>query len=442
MKNNKQKNTLTAGTKNGNQQFPISNGMSKKNALQQHKDVIPAAISVKNVSKTFLVPHEKISTLRGAFTHIFKKKDHDVLHALKDISFDVKKGEFFGIVGRNGSGKSTLLKILAGVYSTETGSIEVNGAISPFLELGIGFNPELSGRDNIYLNATVLGLTEKQVDKKFNDIVAFSELERFVDQKLKNYSSGMQMRLAFSVAIHANRDILLMDEVLAVGDASFQEKCLLELRRLKRLGKTIVLVSHSEQNMRDFADRVLVLDQGNIQIIGPVEKALHAYNTILVSGREEENTSSTHKADKLLKNKIVSIRIENDRGLEASVFENGDTIHFILEYMIQDISKQLHIGFGIIEKTTNVWVCGNNTLYDKENLAWKKGENIVRLSFPENIFHKGDFTCVSSLFSGETDDLRVMYDSFDGRENHFYFRSIPKDKRNGIIKMPHTWLLK
>ena len=182
------------------------------------------AIVVKNLSKRFVIPHEKISTLKGAFISFFKKKDYEVFDALKDVSFEVKKGEFFGIIGRNGSGKSTLLKILAGIYVPNKGSVKIHGRISPFLELGIGFNPELSGRDNIYLNGTVLGLTKKQIDEKFNDIVAFSELERFIDQKLKNYSSGMSVRLAFSVAIHANRDILLMDEVLAVGDSNFQSK--------------------------------------------------------------------------------------------------------------------------------------------------------------------------------------------------------------------------
>src|ERR1035437_3747290 len=189
------------------------------------------AISVKNVSKRFVIPHDKASTLKGAFVNLFHDNGSEVFDALKDISFEIKKGEFFGIIGRNGSGKSTLLKILAGIYTANTGSVKINGRISPFLELGIGFNPELSGRDNIYLNATVLGLTEKEIDKKFDSIVAFSELERFIDQKIKNYSSGMSVRLAFSVSIHANREILLMDEVLAVGDTNFQSKCLEEFKK-------------------------------------------------------------------------------------------------------------------------------------------------------------------------------------------------------------------
>ncbi|MBX4187721.1 MAG: ABC transporter ATP-binding protein [Candidatus Doudnabacteria bacterium] len=236
------------------------------------------AISVQNISKKFMIPHERINTLKGAFVNIFTKKSYETFYALKGVSFEVKKGEFFGIIGKNGSGKSTLLKILAGVYSPDEGKVEVNGLVSPFLELGIGFNPELSGRDNVYLNATVLGLSEKEIDSKFDSIVAFSELERFIDQKLKNYSSGMQVRLAFSVAIHANREILLLDEVLAVGDASFQLKCLKEFQRYKDTGKTVVLVTHDSSIVEKYCDRAMVLKGGSIEHIGIPREVVEKYN--------------------------------------------------------------------------------------------------------------------------------------------------------------------
>jgi ABC-2 type transport system ATP-binding protein len=227
------------------------------------------AIRVEHLSKTFRIPHEKVSSLRGAFVGMFQgKRTFEEFQALDDVSFEVKKGEFFGIIGRNGSGKSTLLKILAGIYQPDKGKVTVNGMISPFLELGIGFNPELSGRDNVYLNATVLGLTKKQIDKKFNDIVAFSELERFIDQKLKNYSSGMQVRLAFSVAIHANRDILLMDEVLAVGDSVFQQKCLQAFKQFRKVGRTVLLVTHDIETAQNFCDRVMSVKNGKLMRIG------------------------------------------------------------------------------------------------------------------------------------------------------------------------------
>lgn len=235
------------------------------------------AIHVERLSKTFRIPHEKISTLRGAFVNIFHKKTYETFHALEDVSFDVARGEFFGIIGRNGSGKSTLLKILAGIYRPDRGKVSIAGRISPFLELGIGFHPELSGRDNVYLNGTVLGLTKKQIDEKFDAIVDFSELRRFIDQKIKNYSSGMQVRLAFSVSIHANREILLMDEVLAVGDHNFQEKCLKEFERYKSEGKTVVLVSHDLGTVQKYCERSLLLRDGKVQAIGPSEEVGKLY---------------------------------------------------------------------------------------------------------------------------------------------------------------------
>ncbi len=243
------------------------------NKENKTKDVIV----VKNLSKRFVIPHEKISTLKGAFVNFLKKKDYEVFNALSDISFEVKEGEFFGIIGKNGSGKSTLLKILAGIYVADKGGVKIHGRISPFLELGIGFNPELSGRDNIYLNGAVLGLTKKQIDEKFQSIVAFSELERFIDQKLKNYSSGMSVRLAFSVAIHANRDILLMDEVLAVGDANFQQKCISEFMKYKEEGKTVVLVTHDVGVVEKYCDRALLLRDGQISKIGDIKEVVEEY---------------------------------------------------------------------------------------------------------------------------------------------------------------------
>jgi len=219
--------------------------------------------------------------MRRAFVTAFKKKSYEIFKALDNISFEVKKGEFLGIIGRNGSGKSTLLKILAGVYTADSGEVSINGRISPFLELGIGFNPELTGRDNIYLNATVLGLPKKDIDKKFDTIVDFSEIRRFIDQQVKNYSTGMKARLAFSVAIHAERDILLMDEVLAVGDNSFQNKCLDVFRNFKKKGRTILLVTHSMSVVNDFCDRALILDQSRIVNSGDPIQMVQEYTNLL-----------------------------------------------------------------------------------------------------------------------------------------------------------------
>ncbi len=221
------------------------------------------AVKVNNVSKDFKLPHQKKNTIKSVFTGVFSKSKRTVetQHALKGISFEIKKGEFFGIVGRNGSGKSTLLKILAGIYQPTEGNIQVSGKLVPFIELGVGFNPELTGRENVYLNGALLGFDNDQVKKMYNEIVKFAELEKFMDQKLKNYSSGMQVRLAFSMAVRADADILLIDEVLAVGDADFQRKCYEYFKALKRNKKTVVFVSHDMDAVREYCDKAILVDK-------------------------------------------------------------------------------------------------------------------------------------------------------------------------------------
>jgi ABC-2 type transport system ATP-binding protein len=235
------------------------------------------AIKVENLSKSFMIPHKISDTFRERLVRFEWKKKYELLEALKDVSFEVREGEFFGIIGRNGSGKSTLLKILAGIYTPGQGKVTISGQVSPFLELGVGFNPELSGRDNIFLNGTILGLSGREIRARFDSIVNFSEMERFIDQKLKNYSSGMQVRLAFAVAIHANRGILLMDEVLAVGDSNFQRKCLAEFSRFRNEGNTVVLVSHDIFTVSQSCDRVALLRNGEIVKTGKAEEVCNDY---------------------------------------------------------------------------------------------------------------------------------------------------------------------
>ncbi len=241
-----------------------------------------SAIVVDAISKSFRLPHQKQSSLKGLFLSSFTRKTYEKQHAFTNISLDIKKGEFFGIVGRNGSGKSTLLKCIAGVYVPEKGSIKINGSMVPFIELGVGFNPELSGRDNVFLNGALLGMNRKKVEAMYDEIVSFAELENFMDQKLKNYSSGMQVRLAFSIAIRAHADILLLDEVLAVGDAAFQQKCFDYFETLKREKRTIVLVSHSMSTVEKFCDRAMLLEDGKIQKMGSSEEVANLYNEMFL----------------------------------------------------------------------------------------------------------------------------------------------------------------
>jgi ABC-type polysaccharide/polyol phosphate transport system ATPase subunit len=227
------------------------------------------AIEVVGVSKSFRIPHERRVFLKDYFLHPFRRTTYERNDALEDVTFSVEQGEFFGVIGSNGSGKSTLLRILAGIYVPDSGVVRVGGLLSPFIELGVGFNIELNARDNIRINGTLAGLTKRELDERFDDILAFAELERFVDQKLKNYSSGMLVRLAYSIAIQIPFDVLLLDEVLAVGDEAFQEKCFATFDRFKEEGKTIVFVSHALDLVERFCDRVLLLQDGVVRSVGP-----------------------------------------------------------------------------------------------------------------------------------------------------------------------------
>jgi len=234
-------------------------------------------IDVSGVSKCFRLPHERRTTLKEHLLHPFDRTTYEVQQALDNVTFTVEEGEFFGIIGPNGSGKSTLLKILAGIYRQDRGTVRVRGRLSPFIELGVGFNPELSARDNVRINGTLLGLGKRELDERFDAIFEFAGLARFVDQKLKNFSSGMQVRLAYSIAIQVDFDVLLLDEVLAVGDADFQEKCFATFERLITDGKTIVLVTHDLPTISSYADRALVLDDGRPVLVGSPAEAIAAY---------------------------------------------------------------------------------------------------------------------------------------------------------------------
>ncbi|MGZ4180371.1 MAG: ABC transporter ATP-binding protein [Solirubrobacteraceae bacterium] len=252
------------------------------------------AVSVEHVSKSFRLPHEQYHTLKERALHPFRSRTFDILQAVRDVSLEVAPGEFFGIVGRNGSGKSTLLKCLAGIYEIDGGRLEVNGRLSPFIELGVGFNPDLPARDNVIINAIMLGLSRKQARDRFDDIIAFAELEQFVDLKLKNYSSGMYIRLAFATAVQVDADILLIDEVLAVGDAAFQQKCFDEFVRLHDAGRTILFVTHDMGAVERFCDRAMLLERGEVVDIGDPASIARQYNHLNFHyDREQTRLSQT-----------------------------------------------------------------------------------------------------------------------------------------------------
>ncbi len=237
-------------------------------------------VDVRDLKKSFKIPLERSSGIKQQLINYLKgRKGYREFQALNGVTFDIKKGEFFGIVGRNGSGKSTLLKLLAEIYVPTSGSLSVKGTLIPFIELGVGFNPELSGRENVYLNGALLGFSRKEIDVMYDDIVEFAELNDFMEERLKNYSSGMQVRLAFSIAIRAKGDILLLDEVLAVGDEAFQKKCT-DYFYSQRGKRTIVLVTHDMASVRKHCTRALLLRDGAVSVIGNPDTVAEAYSDL------------------------------------------------------------------------------------------------------------------------------------------------------------------
>jgi ABC-type polysaccharide/polyol phosphate transport system ATPase subunit len=244
------------------------------------------AINVKNVKKSFKLPVEATKSLRSTLVNTFRGiRGYRKQEVLKDISFKVNKGDFFGIVGRNGSGKSTLLKIISQIYVPESGSVTVNGSLSSFIELGVGFNEELTGRENVYLNGAMLGFSKSEIDEMYNSIVAFAELQDFMDQKLKNYSSGMQVRLSFSIAIQTNADILILDEVLAVGDEDFQRKCRDYFKKVRKEGKTVILVTHDMGAVREYCNKAMLIEKGEVvEYSDDVDKVAYCYSELFNPG--------------------------------------------------------------------------------------------------------------------------------------------------------------
>jgi len=238
------------------------------------------AIIVDHVSKTFRIPREPAFTIKERVLHPVRHREYDELQALGDVAFEINEGEFFGIAGRNGSGKSTLMKCVAGIYKADSGAIRVRGRVAAFIELGVGFNPDLTARENVVINAVMLGLSPAEARKRFDAAIEFAELEDFVDLKLKNYSSGMSVRLAFAVLVQLDADILLIDEVLAVGDAAFQQKCIDTLNRMHEEGKTIVLVTHDMNAVEQFCDRAVLFEEGAMIALGDPQRISHNYTQI------------------------------------------------------------------------------------------------------------------------------------------------------------------
>ena len=352
------------------------------------------AIKVDSVSKVFKLPHEKQSSIKGLFVNLFRgKRTYEKQIVLDNVSFDINKGEFFGIVGRNGSGKSTLLKMLAGVYTPNAGSIHINGKLTPFIELGVGFNPELTGRENVFLNGALLGFDRKEMSTMYNEIVEFAELEKFMDQKLKNYSSGMQVRLAFSIAIRAKNEILLLDEVLAVGDSLFQKKCFDYFKQLKKDKRTVVFVSHDSNALLEYCDKGILIEKGKIIYEGNIDKLVNTYTDIL---NNEENVGVTVQKENSRWGtgdaKVIKTDFRNDKGVVKKVFsESDENICFRVQYQAVKIISNPTYGITISD-LSGQRIFTSNTMWSHINTDdLDPAQKVVVVWTVPNIFNSGTY---------------------------------------------------
>jgi ABC-type polysaccharide/polyol phosphate transport system ATPase subunit len=284
----------------------------------------PVAIDVQGVEKVFRIPTHRVSRLKERLVNPLARPEYRHLHALRDVSFDIHRGEFFGILGRNGSGKSTLLKIMASIYRADAGTVSMAGRVSPFIELGVGFDMELTARENVVLNGVMIGLTPKEARRRRDAVIEFAELEEFSELKLKNYSSGMLVRLAFSVMVQTDPDILLIDEVLAVGDAAFQQKCADVFHRLRNEGKTIVLVTHSMAAVEEYCHRAMLLREGRIVEIGEPGEVARRY--MRLNFEQEPEPASAQGVDEMADVRLLDVWLEGRDGKRVTNVEQGERI--------------------------------------------------------------------------------------------------------------------
>ncbi len=370
------------------------------------------AIKISHVSKSFKLPHEKNTSVKSFVVNPFKKRTYEKQEVLKDIDFEIKKGDFFGIVGRNGSGKSTLLKLLAGIYSPDSGHIQVNGKLTPFIELGVGFNPELTGRENVFLNGALLGFNRKEMLAMYDEIVEFAEIEKFMDQKLKNYSSGMQVRLAFSIAIRAESDILVLDEVLAVGDANFQKKCYDVFKRYKTQGKTVVLVTHDMGAVEQFCNKAVLIDEGQIKVSGLPYNVTKSYNKANI---EEQDKVQDDKIRKRNNKKVFIEKVWIEKnGKETVALSNENPIDIKIKVIANVDIKHPVFGITILDQTGRPLFATNTLVKEIHHKLIK--DKFYTINFHiKNTLSDGNYYVVPAV----TDEIsEEKYDSID--EGHLF----------------------
>ena len=384
-----------------------------------------AIVEISKLTKSFKIPLEASSGVKQQLINILKgRKGYRVFTPLKDISFTINEGDFFGIVGRNGSGKSTLLKTIAGIYTPNSGNVKVYGSLVPFIELGVGFNPELTGRENIFLNGALLGFSHEEMESMYSAIVEFAELEDFMEERLKNYSSGMQVRLAFSIAIRAHADILLLDEVLAVGDEAFQKKCYSYFDKLKREKRTVILVTHDMAAVERFCTKAVFIEDGHVKMIGKPYRIAAAYSRSN-SQNYDRTTGLNSDNEGTVPFKIV---LRGTDGKEKTMYDFEETMTVDLSWQQKGVK---HVGVAIFRENGE-YVYGPNT-YQEKTSAIK--DQTARYTVKLNL-NEGRYFIKAGLMG--VNDTKVIAFIEEGP-----FFSVQRDyghgRWGGVTKLDHTW---
>ena len=361
----------------------------------------PPAVAVDGVSKTFRLPHERVHTLKERALHPLRRMGHEAFPALKDVSFAVDHGEFFGIVGRNGSGKSTLLKCLAGIYAADRGRIYVNGRMSTFIELGVGFNNDLPARDNVMINATMLGLSPREARRRYDAVIDFAELREFEDLKLKNYSSGMEVRLAFSVMMQVDAEVLLIDEVLAVGDASFQQKCFDEFARIRREGKTVLLVTHDMGNVQRFCDRAMLLERGQVVDLGEPDRVASRYLELNFNRGDVEATREDAEAGRYgdRRGEIVEAWFEDEAGERVQTVPGGGRLAICFRARFHELVEDPLFGVVLADDRGTPVFEASNLLAGASGTFEPGDETTIRIAF-DNVLSSGRYEATPAIARG------------------------------------------
>ncbi|MBZ0174883.1 MAG: ABC transporter ATP-binding protein [Candidatus Methanoperedens sp.] len=410
--------------------------------LQTPKQPSEDAIIVSNVSKHFRIPHEKKTKLFEHITGALKgtTSTYEEFWAVKDVSFTVKKGETLGIIGENGSGKSTLLKIIAGVLTPDSGSVKVNGKVAPFLELGVGFNPELTAEDNVRLYGAIMGMSKRQMEAKFEEIFEFAELERFRNMKLKNFSSGMYARLAFATAAATDPDILLIDEVLSVGDAGFQRKCKIKMDEFISNNKTIILVSHASQSITDMCKTALLLSKGSMEKMGFSKDVMDHYNTKVRAIEEkklEERFGDKSKEDGHISSvaRITDVKMYDENGNETKKFLTNKKFTAKIKYFSNKKINDPIFGFAI-HRNDGLLIIGPNTRAHKVSIPAIDGGGIIEYTIDNLPLLKGLYVVSAGIFNF----VDGNYIALDYHDKKYYFEVFDNSiEEYGLIYTRSEW---